>query len=217
MFYTLSNLKTPCLIVSRKKLENNISKIGEYGKKHDIRIRPHIKTHKSIYVGELQIEAGAVGISVANLGEASTFSEKDFSSIFITRTIAEENKFELLLKLSRNGQIILAVDNPEVAQKLGAFYYQKKKQLPVRLEIDSGQHRCGVLPEKALPLVQKIRQIDGLVFDGIFTHAGQVYGAAPDQKEKIAGQEASVLIEVYHQLTKAGIPCQNRSTGTTPT
>ena len=107
MFYTLANLKTPCLIVSRKKLENNISRIGEYGKKHDIRIRPHIKTHKSIYVGELQMEAGAVGISVANLGEASTFSEKDFSSIFITRTIAEENKFELLLKLSRNGLIIL--------------------------------------------------------------------------------------------------------------
>ena len=217
MFYTLSNLKTPCLIVSKQRMGNNISRISEYGKIHNIKIRPHIKTHKSVFVGELQQDAGATGISVANLGEATVFSEKGFSSIFITRSIAEENKFDSLFKLSRNSQIIVAVDNLETAQKLGSYYSQRNKQLSVRLEIDCGQHRCGVLPENALPLAKKIWKIEGISFDGIFTHAGQVYGASPDKKEKIAKVEAQALIEVYHQLTKAGIPCQTRSTGTTPT
>lgn len=217
MFYTLANLKTPCLLVDKEKMKNNIARVQAYGNNNHILVRPHCKTHKSSFVGKKQLEAGAAGISVATLGEAEIFSRENFSSIFITRQISEENKFDLLFSLSRKGQIILSIDNLEVAKKTGDYFHQHKMQVSIRLEIDSGHHRCGVLPEKAFSMAEKIWQMDGLSLDGIFTHAGQVYGAKPEKVESVAKDEAQALVDVYQQLKKAGIPCKTRSTGTTPT
>ena len=39
-----------------------------------IRLRPHAKTHKSVRIGRLQLEAGAAGLTVGTLGEAAVFA-----------------------------------------------------------------------------------------------------------------------------------------------
>ncbi len=37
---------------------------------HGIKLRPHTKTHKSRMIARLQLDAGAVGLTVAKVGEA---------------------------------------------------------------------------------------------------------------------------------------------------
>ena len=217
MFYTLDDLKTPALILNKDKLENNIKQMARYARSNDIRLRPHCKTHKSVFVANRQADAGINGISVATLSEALALEKGNFSSVFITRQIAEENKYEILRDLNDRIEVICTVDSMDVAKRLSHFFTRQKKRIKIRLEIDSGQHRCGLLPEDATAFAGDLMQLQGVIFDGIFTHAGQVYGASIEDQEKIAAEEAGALIFVYNSLQKENIPCPVRSTGTTPT
>ncbi len=49
----------------------------------DVKLRPHIKTHKSIELARMQIAAGAHGLTVATLGEAEIFAEAGFRDLFL--------------------------------------------------------------------------------------------------------------------------------------
>ena len=68
-----SDLDTPALIVDIDKLTFNINDMAEFAAANGVRLRPHAKTHKTPQIGALQIEAGAVGLTVAKLSEAEVF------------------------------------------------------------------------------------------------------------------------------------------------
>ena len=54
----LKRLPTPAVVVDLDQAERNIKKMAEEAGKYGIRHRPHIKTHRSGYLAELQIKAG---------------------------------------------------------------------------------------------------------------------------------------------------------------
>ena len=217
MFYRLEEIKTPALVVSKQRLTRNIRRTAEYAKSHGIMLRPHLKTHKSVAIAEMQRSEGIDGITVATLSEAQVFAEAGFGSIFITRTFAEKEKIEILLRLTEKTEIIIAVDNLDVMRWINRYFNKHRKKIKYRLEIDSGLKRCGLQPEAGAGFVKSARKLKNMVFDGIFTHAGQVYGADKKRRKKIATEEAEALIRVYRDLETEKIPCPVRSTGTTPT
>ena len=55
----ISNLDTPCLLVDRNVLVKNIYRVQNIANKLNIRLRPHVKTHKSTYIFTLQQQAGS--------------------------------------------------------------------------------------------------------------------------------------------------------------
>lgn len=84
------NLDTPALLLDYKKLEANINTMTDVAKKNGISIRPHIKTHKSINIAKMQIQAGAIGITVAKLGEAEVMAAGGITDILVAFPIASE-------------------------------------------------------------------------------------------------------------------------------
>ena len=46
-----------------------------------VRLRPHAKTHKSPAIAQKQVEAGAIGICCAKLGEAEVFAASGIGDI----------------------------------------------------------------------------------------------------------------------------------------
>src|SRR5215218_8866221 len=66
----LESIPTPALVVDAMVTRRNIDRLAGYGAQHGIAIRPHTKTHKSRMVAQLQLQAGARGLTVAKAGEA---------------------------------------------------------------------------------------------------------------------------------------------------
>ena len=62
---------TPYVAVDPAVLDRNIAATQAFGDARGIAIRPHAKTHKSVEVARRQLAAGAVGLTVATLGEAT--------------------------------------------------------------------------------------------------------------------------------------------------
>ena len=72
-----ARLCTPALVLDLAALERNIAAMAAYCDRHGVALRPHAKTHKSVEVARRQLEAGAVGISVATIGEAERLTDLD--------------------------------------------------------------------------------------------------------------------------------------------
>ena len=66
----VSELDTPALVIDLDIMERNLRRVADYCNAHGLRLRPHTKTHKVPAVGRRQLDSGAVGLTVAKVGEA---------------------------------------------------------------------------------------------------------------------------------------------------
>src|SRR6188768_1790238 len=69
-----AELDTPCTLIAAEVVERNIARMADYCRQHGIALRPHTKTHKSTRIGQIQLDAGAAGLTVAKPGEADIMS-----------------------------------------------------------------------------------------------------------------------------------------------
>ena len=73
----ITELDTPSLLLDLDQMEKNIEEIVSFAKQVRVNYRPHVKTHKSIEIAKRQIEVGAIGITVATVGEAEVMAEAE--------------------------------------------------------------------------------------------------------------------------------------------
>ena len=88
-----SALDTPAVVVDLDRMDARVASMASLMRERGIALRPHAKTHKSIEVARRQIEAGAIGLTVATIGEAEVFADAGFTDLFIayTRTVTGRN------------------------------------------------------------------------------------------------------------------------------
>lgn len=198
-------IDTPCLVIDKAVMLNNIQRAQEYANQHGIQLRPHIKTHKSVYCAQQQLAAGAVGITCQKIGEAEVMAEHGCEDLFISFNIIGEPKYSRLNQLRRKAQVRVSVDNAVIAAGLNESTKQGK--LPVLIECDTGMHRCGVTsPAQALVLAQQIDSMPHLQLQGLMTYPAK----------GMVTQVAAWLAEAKELFNRHGLCCDIISGGNTP-
>lgn len=212
-------LDTPALLVDLDRLEANITWMAGHAGAGGVALRPHVKTHKSVAIARRQLAAGAVGITVAKLDEAEALVDGGVdASILIAFQLASPYKLERALRLAGRVPVILAVDGAAGVRLLADAATTADRVAEVWIEIDSGLHRCGVLPGDAADLARVVAGHESLRLTGMFTHAGQSYAARdPHAVAAIAGTEASAVATAAEAARAVGIPIATVSAGSTPT
>ncbi len=209
-------LDTPELVVDRERLERNVVSLQRELDGRGIRLRPHAKTHKSVRIGRLQLEAGAAGLTVGTLGEAEVFALAGIRDLFIAYPIwAVGPKAERLRALLASAELAVGVDSVAGAERLAAAVRGMSRRLRVLVEIDPGNHRTGVTsPDMAVAVARSARD-GGLQVDGVFAHAGQSY--RPGGVGSAALDEVTTLESAADALEASGFEVTTISAGSTPT
>src|SRR5215210_5346904 len=114
----VSDLETPVPVVDIDRLEANISRLQTYLNEHGIANRPHIKTHKIPAIAQLQMDAGAVGITCQKVSEAEVMADAGFNNIFIPYNIVGEFKLQRLMALAARIAVSVTADSAFVIQGL---------------------------------------------------------------------------------------------------
>src|SRR4051794_35407751 len=109
----LYDLDTPALLVDLDRLERNISGMAEVARAGGKALRPHTKTHKTPEIARMQLDAGAVGLTVAKLGEAEALADHGFTDLFIANQIVGAPKYERLFALMKRARVTVGVDGNE--------------------------------------------------------------------------------------------------------
>lgn len=214
----IKNIDTPALLLDIDKLENNIKSIITFAKDNHLNYRPHIKTHKSINLAKMQIDLGAIGITVATVGEAEVMAHGGIKDILIAYPIATKMKLERIEKIMDLAKITIAVDSIAQINLLQNYFESKQKVMNVWIKINSGLNRCGVEPDEVKALGETIKEAKNLTLNGIFTHAGHSYAASTDAEiEAIAKKEADVVLKSAEICESIDLPIKHKSIGSTPT
>ncbi|MDQ0456776.1 D-TA family PLP-dependent enzyme [Rhizobium paknamense] len=188
-----SVIETPAVLVDLDIVKRNIDRFQSYADGHGLRVRPHIKTHKLPAIAEMQLQAGACGITCQKVSEAEAMvaGSEAITDVLITYNILGAAKLKRLKALSEKVCLSVVADSRAVVEGLAAAFKEAAKPLAVLVECDTGANRCGVAsPEEAVALAEFIAAQPGLVFGGLMTYPP-------------AGAEAAV--ETFMTAAKAGI------------
>ena len=169
------SLNTPALVLDLEMLDRNIAEMAAFASAHNVKLRPHSKTHKSADIARRQIEAGALGVCCAKLGEAEALGEAGIQQLHITSPVVTPQAIARLIEL--NGQVsdlMVVVDHPANVEALDAAAGKAGKKLTVVVDIDPGIHRTGVAtPDGVVELARKVVGSRSLTYAGVQFYCGR--------------------------------------------
>jgi D-serine deaminase-like pyridoxal phosphate-dependent protein len=214
----LSDLPTPQVLIDRTRAMNNIARVQALASEAGVRLPPHAKTHKSPIVAKWQLDAGAIGIACAKVGEAEVFVQAGITDIRLPYPVNPANA-PRLLALMDCAAISIIVDHPEVVRGWSDAMRIAGRTLDVLVKVDVGFHRCGIDPQAdPLGFIRSVASLPGLKLRGLLSHAGHAYHAASeDDLRAIAQREAETLAGIRTQAGASGIALDEISVGATPT
>ncbi len=201
-------LDTPSLCLDAAALERNIARMAAFLAGKPVALRPHCKTHKCPTIAWKQLEAGAIGITCAKLGEAEVMARAGIKDLLIANQIVGPRKISRLVNLAAYTRLIVAVEDAQNVAALAAAAEAKGIRLRVIIEVDVGMGRCGVSHEQpVLDLARQIVSLPALEFEGIMGYEGQMV-LVEDFEERTKGtQEAMAkLISARDILVSHDIP-----------
>ncbi len=207
------DLETPAVAVDASRLVRNLSRMAAAAASAEVALRPHAKTHKCVEIARRQLMYGAVGVTVATLAEAELFADGGCPSVFIAYPLwaGSGERGSRLAALADRIDLRVGVDSVAAAVRLA----DAVPGLRVLIEVDSGQHRSGVLPEQVAALASSCVEL-GLEAVGAFTHPGHSY-ASPAAVSGAAEDERTALAAAGDALTEFTDARPVLSGGSSPT
>ena len=205
---------TPVAVVDEEVVERNLARMAKIAAEHNVKLRPHAKTHKSSYMAKRQMAHGAVGLTCATFTEAEVFADAGVDDLLIAHPPVGRPKLERLAALaSRIKRLAVSLDDVGVARSL-------PQSVEVLWEVDTGQHRIGTAP--GAPTADGVRELVKAIgadrFRGLITHAGFVYAATnQEERQRAADLESDGLLTTAELLQGDGIEVLELSVGSTPT
>jgi D-serine deaminase-like pyridoxal phosphate-dependent protein len=209
----LDDLPTPCLVVDLDRVEANISRFQAAVSDTGTRFRPHAKTHKTLELARMQLDAGACGLTVAKVGEAEVYVDAGVEDVVVAYPVVGEEKWARLAALADRAKIGVNVDSEAAAHGLSRAAEKRRVDLHVHLDVDSGLGRTGIPPEEPDDLERLaglVRSLPGLRLEGVTTYRGLPSSATG--REAAGSEEGSMAVDVARRLGVTQV-----SAGSTPT
>ncbi len=216
----ISQLQTPCLIVDTSKMTRNVARATGRLTGSDTKLRPHLKTVKSVDAISFTFSGRKIPATVSTLKEASEFGSAGYRDLLYAVAVSPQ-KLQQVHALRRTGvDLKIVVDSISAAHAVANSAAAEADPLPVLIELDVDGHRSGIGREDAGLLVQigTILNNSAAELAGVITHAGESYGTVTDDgRAQAALIEQQVSVELAQTLRGANLPCPIVSIGSTPT
>ena len=203
----VEELDTPSIVIDLDVAESNIRRMQAFANEAGVSMRPHSKTNKSPFWAWKQVNAGAIGVCCAKVGEAEQMAAAGIPEILIPNQIVTPRKIRRLMSVATTTKTIVAVDSEANVSDLSDAASSFGVELGVIIEINVGMDRCGVEPDEAAVLASAIVKAPGLRFDGVMGYEGHTVSARDFEERKTETTKAMErLLTAASEIRKAGIP-----------
>src|SRR5690625_3029934 len=187
------NYTAPTMLLNEQICRNNIQRMAQKAAKHDLKFKPHMKTHQSGEIGQWLREYGVEAVTVSSVRMARFFSGYGWKDITIAFpcNLLEINHIK---SLAADVSLTLLVNKPATAKVL-----QEELNYPVNtyIELDTGSGRTGLLPSRVKEiheLISFFSDSDMLQWKGFYSHPGHSYEARSE--DDIQSVQQSVIQKI---------------------
>jgi len=187
-----------------------------------VRVRPHAKTHKCAELARQQVEAGAVGVCCAKLGEAEVMLAGNVNDVLITNEIVGESKIRRLARVARGyapARLGVCLDSIDVARQTAAICASEQVTIDAYIEVDVGQNRAGLTDSAAIvELARLLHENASYNFRGLHAYAGLAQHRRGVPERRAAAEAAAArAARARDAILAAGLPCEVVTGGGTGT
>ncbi len=203
-----ADLDTPALLLDLGRFERNIERLSSTIAAGGKAWRPHSKGHKSPWVAQRQMAAGAIGVTCAKISEAEVMVDGGVPSILVANSLATKTKLRNAARLQARAEVMITADDPYHVRLASEVAVETGVELPMVVDVNVGMDRTGVMPgQPALELARAIDRAKGLRLAGIMGYEGHVLMAWPsEEKESQSVAALAGLIESRKLIEADGMP-----------
>src|SRR5437762_625345 len=214
------DLPTPCMVVDLEIFEKNLRTMADHCRTSGIRLRGHVKVHKSPDIAKRQLALGSIGVTCATVAECELMSHSGISGVLLTRQPTSKNNIGRAIALAKRDPTFgTVVDDPVTAQCLQEAAAIEGVKLRTAVDVYAGLTRHGIQAgEPAVELAKRVNASKNLKLIGLMGYSGTASHTPgwEDRKKKshddLAGLQESVAL-----ARKAGLPIEIVTGGSTGT
>ena len=206
---------TPFIVLDLDVMKQNCNTMSQNLNAQNIKWRPHIKSHKSVFLAQKQLEWGADAITCATLGEANVMADGGFDDIFIAYPLIGKTKAENYFTLHQKVKTLRTlVNSVEGAKGLSEVFANTGYTAEIIIEIDGRFGRGGIAVDDILHFAQEINTLDGIKIVGLCSYCGAASKIMDENARKEdAKKEATALMNAADILKNAGFSIEILSSG----
>ena len=216
---SIDTLQTPALIADLDVMRRNMAAMMTALDGQVARLRPHTKVQKSPDIALLQVEAGAIGVTVATIWEAAAMAAAGVRSILIANEVIGAEKIRTAAALASRAELLIAVDDAGNIADLSAAMTAAGSRAGILVDLDVGMARCGARSaQQALELARQVHGAPGLDLRGVQAYEGHCM-LEPDRETRVrlAAEAMAYAASVKDLLRSDGLPADILSGGGTGT
>jgi len=214
--FNSSEVETPFALVNGNKVQANATKVADYCNVHGIEWRPHVKTHKSRAVAAIQMEAGAIGLTVATPREAEVMATV-CDDLLVAYPIWGESKLDRIMNISRNVDLMMGIDSIPTLGAVTESAKRAERTVRILVEADVGMKRVGLQKtEEIVELAQLVEQNSNMLYKGIMFYPGHIREPEDCQADRLRTLQED-LNQIIAGLDASRLCPEIVSGGSTPT
>ncbi|MEP0133687.1 MAG: D-TA family PLP-dependent enzyme [Eudoraea sp.] len=220
-WYELDNpeeIVSPSLLVYPDRIEKNIalmiSIIGDV-----TRLRPHIKTHKTAEIIEMQMQHGIQKFKCATIAEAELLAQCGAKDILLAMQAvgANLNRFFKLIATYPNSVFSTIVDNEITIGLISEMAASKEISVPLFLDLNTGMNRTGIEPNDcAVDLFKQIADDPNLDARGLHAYDGHIRDPDIKLRKQVCDAAFNLVINLKNKIEALGLEVKTLVMGGSP-
>jgi D-serine dehydratase len=151
------DISLPCAVLYKEKLQHNLSWMQRFINEYGMRLAPHGKTTMAPKLFQMQIEAGAWGITLATAQQTMVAWRQGIKRVLMANELIGMQNMSIIAHLLEDADFdfYCLVDSAEGAEQLGSYFAERGLRINVLLELGVMGGRNGVRNERQLESVLK--------------------------------------------------------------
>jgi D-serine deaminase-like pyridoxal phosphate-dependent protein len=210
---------SPALLFYKDLIRQNIAHAIAFAGGPE-RLRPHVKTHKTREIVQLEMAAGITKHKCATLAEAEMLASCGVRDVLLAYNLVGPNchRMARLARAYPQCRFVVLADHPAAARALSDALTSEGQRVDVLLDLDVGQHRTGIAAgPAAVELYELIARLPGLTPVGLHVYDGHNHQESPDERRKAVEALLEPVLRLRETLDRKGLPTPRLVLGGTPT
>lgn len=201
----LEIFESPGLIVYPDRVKRNIAKVIEMVDGNPARLRPHIKTHKTKEGNDLLLAAGITKFKCATIAEAELLALSEAPDVLISMQLIGPNleRFKELVAHYPKTKFSSIVDDAFASSELNRIFTDFSAG--VFVDLNMGMNRTGILPAKALALIQHIETLPNVTLRGLHAYDGHIRDKVYEDRVKHVETDFTSFYKLLDRLNRSDL------------
>lgn len=199
----LAEVDTPVLVVDRDIVAANIEAAILYAGGARF-FRPHVKTHKTLEVAQMQCQAGISKFKCATIPEAEMLGMAAAEDVLIAYQPQgpKVNRVIQLVKKFEDTKFSVLVDNKISAGEINKRLQSENIILDVFIDVNNGNHRTGVSLDGVQELAKLIHGYSHLSLKGLHCYDGHIRMSDIDDRKSAITEASLGVFELRATISK---------------